>query len=34
MRGGRFDAERMFKRFDSNGDGEITQDEIPRGPSV
>ncbi len=30
MRGGRFDAERMFERFDSNGDGEITPDEIPQ----
>ncbi len=30
--GGRrpFDAERMFERFDSNGDGEITPDEIPQ----
>ncbi len=26
----RFDAERMFERFDSNGDGEITPDEIPQ----
>ncbi len=30
--GGRrpFDAETMFERFDSNGDGEITPDEIPQ----
>ena len=30
--GGRrpFDAEEMFERFDSNGDGEITSDEIPQ----
>ncbi len=27
---GPFDAERMFERFDSNGDGEITPDEIPQ----
>ncbi len=30
MPGGRFDAEGMFERFDSNRDGEITQDEIPQ----
>ncbi len=30
MRGGRFNAERIFERFDSNGDGEITPDEIPQ----
>jgi len=26
----RFDPERMFERLDSNGDGEITPDEIPQ----